>query len=172
MYRHWRSDLIGQGFLYKLQVKTPTNFNMAYLSRFKSDLAENLTALSSRQPPLVHTASTSPPKALHGFAGGLIVADSFVCGSNHTIWQLRKNQKYFDLEAGQHFVLTAVDAPGCWCPRRLFSFLGYDFRVVRGPPTACAQLILPYKREKNTEPQGPDSGALCTGTKNLNPDSY
>ena len=44
------------------------------------------------------------------------------------------------MKAGQHFAFTAVDSPGCWCPRRLFSFFLHRFSRRGGPPTPCAQL--------------------------------
>jgi hypothetical protein len=89
---------------------------------FQSQLAENLTAFFLQQPPLMCTTGALPPKVLYGFVGELIAGYSLVRGSNHAIWQLRKTKKYFDLKAGQHFVFTALDASGCWCPQRLFSF--------------------------------------------------
>ena len=49
----------------------PTHFNMDFLSRFKSQLAENLAALFLQQPPLMCTTGALPPKVLHGFVGGL-----------------------------------------------------------------------------------------------------
>jgi hypothetical protein len=45
-------------------IQNSTNFNMVFLSRFKSQLAENLTAFLPRQPPLIYTASASPPVAV------------------------------------------------------------------------------------------------------------
>ena len=41
------------------------------------------------------TTGALPPKVLHGFVGGLIAGYSLVRGSNHAIWQLRKNQEIF-----------------------------------------------------------------------------
>jgi hypothetical protein len=49
--------------------------------------------------------------------GGLIAGGFLVFGSNHTIWKLEKTKK-----DGQHFVFTAVDAPG-----------GHAQMTVKGP---------------------------------------
>jgi hypothetical protein len=100
--------------------QNPTHFNMEFLSRFKSQLAENLTAFFLQQLPLMCTTGASPPKALHGFVGGLTSGYSLVRGSNHAIWQLRKNQEIFRFESWSAFCFHRSRRPRVLVPTAPF----------------------------------------------------
>jgi hypothetical protein len=68
---------------------------------------------------------------------------------NNSIWHLavkKKIKKHFDFEAGQDFAFTAIDAPGCWYPRRFFSFFECDTSKCRSAAHAQVSWFLIFMR--------------------------